>query len=208
MAGNITDRAMAMAGIIQACHCVQQIARNGMTDSDALTGSIKSLFTFDAASTAGVYAGGSGVLTGLRYGSKLFDNKHDASMVEVMRYCIGIMQLERKLIKHKELLTMLRVGIEKAQIQSEQYSITHVNVLANLAGTYADTVSRLSPQIMVNGEEMHLGNSENVNRIRSLLLAAIRSAVLWRQKGGSRLQILFSRNSYLSEFNRLISDLN
>lgn len=198
---------MAMAGIIQACHCVQQIARNGMTDSDALTGSIKSLFTFDAASTAEVYAGG-GVLTGLHYGSKLFNNKHDASMVEVMRYCIGIMQLERALIKHKELLTTIRVGVEKAQIQSEQYTITHVNVLANLASTYTDTVSRLSPQIMVNGEEIHLGNSDNVNRIRSLLLAAIRSAVLWRQKGGSRLQILFSRNSYLAEFNRLISDLN
>jgi high frequency lysogenization protein len=32
-----------------------------------------------------------------------------------------------------------------------------------------------------------------MEKVRALLLAGIRAAVLWRQVGGSRLQILFSR---------------
>ena len=46
---------------------------------------------------------------------------------------------------------------------------------------------------MVRGEPLHLQNPENVNRIRALLLAAIRSAMLWRQCGGRRLHILLGR---------------
>ena len=71
--------------------------------------------------------------------------------------------------------------------------ITFVNILAGLADIYSTTISTLSPRIMVRGEPLHLQNPENINRIRALLLAGIRSAMLWRQCGGRRLQILLGR---------------
>jgi high frequency lysogenization protein len=208
MSGTITDRVLAIAGVVQACRCVQQIARNGMTDADALTASINSLFVTDADTTDAVYGGRDKLLPGLRLAAKLFDNQQDAESVEVMRYCITVIQLERSLKKNPAMLDQVGDGIEKARGQSEHFSTTHSNVLANLAGLYSDTLSTLNPRIMVNGDQVHISNSENVNRIRSLLLAAVRSAVLWRQKGGSRLQLIFSRKRYLNEIKRIISVLN
>lgn len=208
MSGTITDRVLAMAGIIQACRCVQQIARNGITDADAFTTSVNSLFATDASTTDSVYGGREKLMPGLRLAAKLFDNKQDAESVEVMRYCIMVIQLERSLNKNTAMLDLVGEGIEKAAAQSEHFSTTHTNVLANLAGLYSDTLSTLNPRIMVNGDQSHIGNSDNVNRIRSLLLAAIRSAVLWRQKGGTRLQLIFSRKRYLNEINKIIDNMN
>ena len=208
MSGSITDRTLAMAGIIQACRCVQQIARNGMTDADAFATSINSLFVTDASTTDSVYGGRENLMPGLRLAMKLFDNKQDAESVEVMRYCLTVIQLERSLNKNTSILNQVGEGIEKAASQSEHFSTTHTNVLANLSGLYSDTLSTLNPRIMVNGDENHIGNSDNVNRIRSLLLAAIRSAVLWRQKGGTRFQLIFFRNKYLQEINNLLENMN
>lgn len=207
MSGTITDRVLAMAGIIQACRCVQQIARNGMTDANTLTTSVSSLFVTDARTTDDVYGGREKLLPGLRLAAKLFDNQQDAESVEVMRYCITVIQLERSLNKKPDILARVSEGIENARRQTEHFSVTHTNVLANLAGLYSETLSTLNPRIMVNGDQAYIGNSDNVNRIRSLLLAAIRSAVLWRQKGGSRLQLVFSRKRYLNEIKNIISHL-
>lgn len=208
MSGTITDRVLAMAGIIQACRCVQQIARNGMTDAEAFSTSVNSLFINNANTTDEVYAGRENLLPGLRLATKLFSSQQDAESVEVMRYCLTVIQLERSLSKHADMLDQVGNGIEKAHNQAEHFSTTHSNVLANLAGLYSDTLSTLNPRIMVNGDQVHIGNSENVNRIRSLLLAAVRSAVLWRQKGGSRLQLIFFRKSYLNEINRIIDAID
>jgi high frequency lysogenization protein len=49
----------------------------------------------------------------------------------------------------------------------------------------------------VQGEPTFLQQSDNVNKIRALLLAGIRAAVLWRQKGGRRWQFIFQSNKIL-----------
>ncbi|MCG8433413.1 MAG: DUF489 family protein, partial [Gammaproteobacteria bacterium] len=81
---------------------------------------------------------------------------------------------------------------------------THDNVLANLADTYVNTIGTLRPRVLVNGEHGHLQNPRNVNLIRALLLAGIRSATLWYQCGGSRWNLLFSRRSFLAAADELL----
>ena len=44
-----------------------------------------------------------------------------------------------------------------------------------------------------------LQNPRNAERIRALLLAGIRSATLWRQLGGNRWQLFFSRRKILKD---------
>jgi high frequency lysogenization protein len=70
-------------------------------------------------------------------------------------------------------------------------------VLAGLAGIYSDTISKLEPRIIVRGNPLYLQNSDNQDRVRALLLAGIRSAMLWHQTGGNRWQILFGRSKLL-----------
>lgn len=208
MNNKYTDRALAMAGIIQATHCVKEIGVLGRTDVEALRCSIESIFTVNAESTLEVYGGLQNLRHGLEYALELFSADSKTLDMETMQYTIGILQLERRLSKNPAMLNTLAEGIEKAKQQAEIFSTTHDNVLANLAGLYSDTISTLSPRIMVQGDASFLNDPQNVHKIRALLLSAIRSAVLWRQKGGNRWQIMLSRKKYANEFQALIEKLN
>ena len=48
---------------------------------------------------------------------------------------------------------------------------------------------------MVQGNPHYLGQAGVVSEIRALLLAALRSAVLWRQMGGSLWDFVFQRRA-------------
>jgi high frequency lysogenization protein len=84
-----------------------------------------------------------------------------------------------------------RIG--QAAQQAEHFSSTHDNVISNLGTLYTETLSTFRFRIQVNGDYNYLQQQRIANQIRSLLLAAIRSAMLWRQVGGNRLQLLFYR---------------
>ncbi|HEY9150333.1 MAG TPA: DUF489 family protein, partial [Gammaproteobacteria bacterium] len=126
-------------------------------------------------------------------------NKPD---LELSRYAITILHLERKLGQHPQLLQRIKTGVEMALSQADYFSLVHNNVIASLAETYQQTVSTLTPRIMVQGDQNQLDNPDNANWIRALLLAAIRSAVLWRQAGGSRWKLLLSRRKMVGAAQR------
>ena len=69
----------------------------------------------------------------------------------------------------------------------------HPLLVEKLAELYSRTISTLTPRIMVSGEHGHLANPAIAARVRAALLAGIRSAVLWRQLGGRRWQLLLRR---------------
>jgi high frequency lysogenization protein len=60
---------------------------------------------------------------------------------------------------------------------------------------------------MIQGQPSLLTETANANRIRALLLAAIRSAVLWKQCGGRRWKYLFYRSRMMQECRQLMRSL-
>ena len=50
---------------------------------------------------------------------------------------------------------------------------------------------------MIRGEQSHLLNENTAARIRTLLLAGIRSAVLWQQLGGGKWKLFLKRKKYV-----------
>jgi len=109
-----------------------------------------------------------------------------------------VLQLERRFVRENEIVAKVSTGIERAQAQaSELGDSAHPDVLAALGGLYADTISNLKPRVMVQGNPHYLGQAGVVAEIRALLLAAVRSAVLWRQTGGQYWDFLFSRKTML-----------
>jgi high frequency lysogenization protein len=95
------------------------------------------------------------------------------------------------------MLETIRAGIDAIAAARDDGPLLDPSLLASLAAIYSDTVSHLSPRIIVKGEPLHLKNPDNQNRIRSNLLAGIRAAMLWRQVGGRRWQILFGQRQLL-----------
>lgn len=204
MSKTVTDRTLALAGLFQSAMLVDSVARKGMMDVAAFETMIRSLYILDAESTEDVYGSSSDLRTGYDgIASHLGSRKTNPDDANPIRYVIGLLHLERKLAKRKDLLKTISEGIEGAERQREHFGLTHDNTIAALADIYVNTISTLTPRIMVTGEHGHLEKPENVNRVRALLLAGIRSAVLWTQSGGTRLQLLFSRKRFLTEAYRL-----
>ncbi|MET0065606.1 MAG: high frequency lysogenization protein HflD [Candidatus Thiodiazotropha sp.] len=201
-----SDRAMALAGIYQAASLVQQVARRGMPNSDAFEASIHSLFQLDAATVAEVYGDRYAISPGMRLAYKQLSGAV-ARDDELTRYLLNLIQLERKLSRQGERLQRIREGITGIATRLAHFPETHSNILGALADIYAENISSLKPRIMVSGETIYLQNSDNVNKIRTLLLSGIRSAVLWRQTGGRRRQLLFSRTPYIENLKRLLDGM-
>ncbi|HHH45244.1 MAG TPA: lysogenization regulator HflD [Gammaproteobacteria bacterium] len=201
-----TDRALAFAGILQALHLVQQTARGKPVDLDALQASLNSVLKIDAPVVTDVYGDIGKVSTGLRLLQRQLMNGPEKPDTELSRYLVVLLHLERKLSKRADLLDTLGEDIRRAQEQNVHYAIDHPNLLANLADIYAHTVSTLKPRIMVNGEPARLTDTAVANQVRALLLAAMRSAVLWRQCGGTRLGLLLGRRKLAEAATALLKD--
>ncbi len=206
-----TDRTIALAGIFQATQLVHQLAYTGKADGDDFETCINSLFLTDIDSAVDTFGDITRLRSGLQALIEQLGGSDDESarpqknrQLDATKYAIGIMVLERKLSKNPDMLKAVFDGIERARNQAEHFSVTHENVIASLAHTYSQTISTLLPKIMVNGEHTHLANPSTADRIRALLLAAIRAAVLWRQCQGSRWQLFFRRKKILDEAQRLL----
>lgn len=206
MSKTLNDRTLALGGIFMAVSLVQQIARKGMADSQQMEDALRTLFISDPQTTLEVYGGKAQIEAGLR-ALILNLSQSEAHNVELLRYVITLLHLERHLAKRKDLLNTIEQGLEQAQQQMEHFPLLHANILARLADTYSHTLSTLSPRIMVQGDGGFLNQPDNVNKVRALLLAAIRSTVLWRQSGGSRWQFIFRRKTFIEAAKRLLDEL-
>jgi high frequency lysogenization protein len=190
--------------MLQALQLVQQVAHGKPRDLDSVQASLRSILALDADTVDAVYGGIEGVRAGLRLLKPQLLGGARRPDQELNRYLVVLLHLERKLSKRADLLERLRTGIEHTRRQLEHFDITHASVVAGLADTYSDTVSTLNPRIMINGDPERLRDSNVANQIRALLLAAMRSAVLWRQCGGTRLGLLFGRRRLVKVADNLL----
>ncbi len=227
MTHTVEDRTLALAGVFQAVQLVKQTAHQGSAPADNFEASLGSIFNTQPATTAAVYGGVRNVREGIKLLRIHMGGTDQVRDLEITRYVVAILYLERQLAKRPSMLQQIGDGIEKARAQAEHFaapgipppatltepfagalpcaaSKTHPNVIASLAGLYSDTISTLTPRIIVTGEQGYLSNTDNANKVRALLLAAIRSAVLWRQCGGGRLQLIFGRNKMINEAEHLL----
>lgn len=200
----LNNQTIALAGISQVCLLVKQLATTGSTDNDALETSIASILKIDSDSVLDIYGGLTKIKLGLGQLDKQLTGRTITDM-EQARYAAALVFLEKQLANNTKMLTIVQTGIERAQAQAEAYGVLHENTLANLGDLYHQTISTIAPRIMVNGKEEYLAQPNIVNKIRALLLAGVRSALLWRQCGGARWKFLFFRGKIQAEIKLLIA---
>lgn len=213
------EQTIALAGMFQAASLVDQIARRGMVPQNNFATSIASLFVTDPRQTEDVYGGVSDIPyslgLGLRHLQDMVEKNESAQNKQIVQYVLGMMMLERQLSKHPDAMQKVGDGIDeiarKARYFSEQdddaelseSAYTHTNIIAALDGLYQSSISTFSFRIQVGGDPRHLQNTENAARIRALLLAGIRAALLWRQVGGKRWHMLFFRSRLRPSLKRI-----
>lgn len=190
------ERVLALAGLVQALAQVRRIADTGQAESAVLSTALESVFRIDAESPAAVYGDASALRPGMQLLHDYFRN--DAQDPLLPRLALAVLQLERRFVRDPGMTERVHQGITVLSAQARNQGATHPQVLAELGRLYADTVSHLRPRVMVQGNPHYLGQADVVAEIRAVLLAALRSAVLWRQLGGSFWDFLLRRRELVA----------
>lgn len=208
MQHSIQNQTLALAGICQALRLLQKVTRTSELSSADLHHSLNTVANLNPQDPLDVYGGS---YAHLKDGyqalvSQLGDNsKKD---VELTRYVVSVIALERKLNKTPANLEQLGKKLSRLEQQLQHFSITDESVIGSLADSYVECISSLGTRIQVAGQPELLKQNLVQHKVRALLLAAIRSAVLWRQAGGSRLHFIFKRKAILAEAKAVLQQLS
>lgn len=201
MSSPMDNRVLALAGLAQALQQVRRIAETGQSETSTVRTAMDSVLRIDAESPAAVYGSSKDVAPGLRLLHNYFRNEGGDEMLP--RLALAVLQLERRFVRDQASVTAVATGIQHAAQQAQSLGDSaHPDVMSTLGKLYSDTVSNLRPRVMVQGNPHYLGQAGVVAEIRALLMAAVRSAVLWRQMGGNMWDFLLSKRAMIEAVER------
>jgi len=198
------ERTLALAGVFQATELVRQAANHGTWSGYAASSSLHSLFQLEAESTAEIYGGTARMKLGVE--TMLAVLQGDNRYTESLRYAVGLLQIEKKFRKSSKFQATVGnrledISAEGAELEQHEREDLQAHEISAL---YTDTVSKLTPRIVVSGRPQYLKNERTVYWVRTLLMAGLRSATLWNQRGGGRFELMFGRKKIIREAESLL----
>lgn len=197
----LDDQAMALAGIAQAAGVIHDVATRGNYNSDHLTTLLNSLFHFDTDTVLDVYGTLDAITDGLELLQRLLQGKPGDEMP--VRYFLSILHLQKHFAKNQAMMSTVHSRLQHTQRQMDHFTESTEAVCRAIEGIYQDTFSQLGFRVKIQGEERFLTSANNTAIVRSCLLAGVRSAMLWRQLGGSRINLLFKRKQLIQRIEQL-----
>lgn len=201
---NITTQTIALAGVLQAAYLVDQLAHSEQAAPESFNPSIQSLFEFDTSTTLAVYGGIHGIQLGLQVLQDLISVNNSPKYRSTTRYALGMLHLEKKLTADQEMLSILHSRLQHTLLKSDHFTSNINEICHSVAAIYQDTVSTFKFRVQVSGSMQQLQDPVVADKIRALLLAGIRSAVLWRQLGGRRWHLFTKRKAITTEARHLL----
>ncbi len=204
------QRAIALAALTQAVYLVDSIAHKGVADAEDSRALIESIFFNQAedippqVSPIAMYGGLQKLHTGIRISHDILAGKDIPQSKVLMGYIAGLLTIEKRLSKDRDMCRKLADGIARIDKQQTYFgSTTHPNIIAATADLYGETISTIKPRIIVRGKSEYLGQSSHTQRVRTLLMAGLRAAHLWHDNGGGHLTLLFRRKALLQKLSQL-----
>ena len=205
--------AIALAGAYQSAMQVPQLANSGQCNTTHYNIAIKSLFNTDPSSVEDVFGGVKNIKTGLQGLTTLFQGNQSSNNMDVVRYIFGVIGITHKLIKNNDALDKIAQRLERIKsnypiLDTETIYEHQDEISYALGGIYSDIISPLTTKIRVTGRIEYLQNTLIQAKIRASLLGCIRSAILWHQVGGKRLQFLLSRAAIIHAAHDILNQLD
>ena len=187
----LQQQVIALAGVVQAARMVDQVAKTGSYPAAFFEASLRSLFAFDAPTVDAVYGNIQGVKLGLRSVVDMLTDATNEDHVAMGAYVRGLRKLEDQFGKRPDLQEVVASRLGHVNFKAQHFSDDAVELAASISAIYQDTISNLPYRIKVKGNVQHLQQTKNADLVRTLLLAGLRSAHLWRQLGGRPRHFLF-----------------
>jgi high frequency lysogenization protein len=188
------NQALALCGVFQAAHLVDQLAKDGRIDSEKLEHAVQTILNLNPSSYEELFADYAQFATGAETLLKALSKNGRGVNKEVLQYAMSIITVQGKLTKRRDLMEELSHGLDRAVDQHAYFNdYLHTAIIGSTATCYQSSVSKLNFRIRVTGNPTHLQNPKIADQVRTLLLYGVRCAMLWRHAGGRRWHFLTSR---------------
>jgi high frequency lysogenization protein len=137
----ITDRVLALSGLVQAVKLVKQVATKGYAQETELKTCLFSIMQTEVQDVEQVY----GEIKNLRFGLQelkiILDVKQKNKDSDIVRYLLSVLHLEKQLSKHSEMLTIIQTGISNVKTQLINSELTSQDIITTLANIYQQSMS-------------------------------------------------------------------
>ena len=183
----LKNETISLGAIYQACNEIKKIAWQGEININTIEPLINSVYQITSENIDDIYINIKRLNTGLDFLRRQLVGDAFSRDAEVTRYFEALGILIKNMNKKEDIFNKLRQQLTQQTMAVEKGNLDdHALFLSNL---YLNTVSKVEPRIIVNGDNKYLTDKKNAAMIRSLLLCAIRSYILWQQSGGSKFRI-------------------
>ena len=183
----LKNETISLGAIYQACNEIKKIAWQGEINNNIIEPLINSVYQTTSEEIEDVFISIKRLNSGLDFLRSQLVGDAFSRDGEVTRYFEAIGILVKNMNRKDEVLNKLRTELTKQSLPINEDNLDqHALFLSEL---YLSTISTVEPRIIVNGDNKYLTDKKNAAMIRSLLLCAIRSYILWQQSGGSKFRI-------------------
>ena len=183
----LKNETISLGAIYQACNEIKKIAWQGEVNNNIIEPLINSVYQTTSEEIEDVFISIKRLNSGLDFLRRQLVGDAFSRDGEVTRYFEAIGILVKNMNRKDEVLNKLRTELTKQSLPINEDNLDqHALFLSEL---YLSTISTVEPRIIVNGDNKYLTDKKNAAMIRSLLLCAIRSYILWQQSGGSKFRI-------------------
>ncbi len=203
-----TQRTLTLSALYQCAQIVHSISVDGvatLTDYKAIT---QLLFAEDNEAFNNILNEVKPFKTGLEHLGKQLSGQQDSiEHLEITRYVISLIALEKSFSNQTQLLQQVAEKVELCHQKMGDNDDKFVEKIKQVAEVYVEHISSLQPRIRIKGSKGHLSNPKNSERIRCILLAGLRIAMHWRTLNGRRWHLFFFRSRYINKGNELLNSI-
>lgn len=205
------SQTIALSAMCQSALMIQQVSKGIILDKDSMMCLFNGIIATDPKSVFDVYSSIEELTDGAKLVQFQLSGNATKKDIEVTRYLAGIMSISKKLLSNKPALSALKNKLDEVQRRLAHFELDDPSIIQNLADGYSEIISPLGQKIQVIGNQTLLQQVSVQHKVRALLLAGVRAAVLWRQMGGKRRDFIFSRKTVLKDviaFNQELTSSN
>lgn len=198
----IDKQLYSLAALYQSCNAISRIAWEGQYDEKEFLPLIKSILDVDSDDPLTIYQQPISLKSGFEFLKKQVVDDIFTRSSETRRYISSIKDLVKRINTSNIIDEQFRKRIDR--LNENEHEKNTDDIVLEIGQLYKDTFSQLEPRIVISGDNQYLKQDLNAARIRTALMAAIRSVYLWKSCNGSDLKFFLFKKKYISRIREII----
>ena len=202
---SIDKQLYSLAALYQSCNAISRIAWEGKYEEKEFLPLIKSILDVDSDDPLAIYQKPASLKSGFEFLKKQVVDDIFTRSSETRRYISSIKDLVKRINTSSIIDEQFKKRIDR--LNETEYEKNTDDTVLEIGQLYKDTFSKLEPRIVISGDNQYLKEDLNAARIRTALMAAIRSVYLWKSCNGSNFKFFLFRKRYVKRIREIIETM-